>query len=194
MHPWRTDPALADRFLPEHPDDLQVLVHDGEQRRTGRSPEGCWVRVQAVHSVVRMPVLAEDAGIPLKREHVLGVERPVYRGVLLNQPHQLRTIRQQDPLLFVHCPGAPAPLRVTEAYLAERSRWGVMPCGKCGADQAFDPMTVMAETRFPSNPTDATAMFTAFCGCGGMMTWCRIDGEPAPGDGAAPLRPWWRLW
>ncbi len=33
--PWRTDPALVDKLHPWYPDDLQVLVHDGEPRRTG---------------------------------------------------------------------------------------------------------------------------------------------------------------
>jgi len=45
---WRVDPTLRGTFHPRFPDDLQVLVHDGEPRRTGKGTELCWLRVVAV--------------------------------------------------------------------------------------------------------------------------------------------------
>jgi hypothetical protein len=44
MH-WRTHPKLKGRFLPEHPDDLQVIVHDGGPRVTDKRPEAVWVTI-----------------------------------------------------------------------------------------------------------------------------------------------------
>jgi hypothetical protein len=36
---WREHPKFKRRFLPDHPDDLQVLVHDGGPRITQKRPE-----------------------------------------------------------------------------------------------------------------------------------------------------------
>src|SRR5688572_7385786 len=75
MH-WRTHPKLKGRFLPEHPDDLQVIVHDGGPRITDRSPEAVWVTVT-------------------------GCDRDVFIGRVLNQPTQLRTVQQGQQIRFV---------------------------------------------------------------------------------------------
>src|SRR5262245_29603588 len=82
--PWRNDPDLAGRFHPRHPDHLQVIVHDGEPRRTKRGPEGCWVNVEAVHATLRFPNMTRDAQPPIDARSAQWLERPVYRGTLLN--------------------------------------------------------------------------------------------------------------
>jgi len=52
---WRTHPKLKRRFLPEHPDDLQVIVHDGGPRITDRRPEAVWVTVNGCDGDILMP-------------------------------------------------------------------------------------------------------------------------------------------
>ncbi len=148
--PWRRDPALRGRFHPRFPDDLQVLVHDGEPRRTGKRTEVCWVRVGA------------DLGpAPAGGGRLLA-------GVLLNQPHARTTIHAGDALRFLSAPGGAHPLLVTDAYLAERAAWELEPCPSCGLAEALDPPSVMARTRFPDLDADALpVMFTAHCAaCG----------------------------
>jgi hypothetical protein len=65
--PWRGDPDLVGRFHPEYPDNLQVVVHDGEPRRTGRGTEACWVRVTGVHGTLLCPIAAPDSSPPQTR-------------------------------------------------------------------------------------------------------------------------------
>jgi hypothetical protein len=117
-------------------------------------------------------------------------ERTVYEGTLLNQPHGLATVRQGDVIRFVHVPGIPHPLMVTEPYLQERERWAFTPCSGCGADQGLDPPTVMARTRFPDAPPGtAPVAFTAFCSCGGTMVLALVESQPEPAK-----KPWWKVW
>jgi hypothetical protein len=192
--PWRADPALAPRFHPDYPDDLEVIVHDGEPRRTQRPPELCWVRVTGVHAAARLPRAAPDAQAPPSAADVRWDTRPVYRGELLNQPHALTSVRQGDAVLFLVVPGLPNPLQVTDGYLAERARWALTPCDGCGADQGFDPPSVMARTRFPQMGDGAApVMFTARCACGGAMALAALDG---PDEAAEPpsKKPWWKVW
>jgi hypothetical protein len=196
--PWHADPALAGRFHPDHPNDLQVMVHDGEPRRTKRTPEACWVTVTGVHGALRMPVAPVDAKPPLNVGQVRFEERLVYAGTLLNEPKQLATARKGDTVLFMTAPGVPHPVRVTEHYLAERGGWAVTACNQCGADQALDPPTIMARTRFPDAPEGSIPIaFTAFCPCGGTMMLCLVEGA-APPAGArpemTPAKPWWKFW
>jgi hypothetical protein len=197
--PWHADPALSGRFHPDHPNDLQVVVHDGEPRRTSRAPEACWVTVTGVRGAMRVPTPPPDAKPPLHAGQVRFAERPVYQGTLLNDPNQLATARKGDTLLFVTTPGIPHPVRVTEAYLAERGGWAFIPCNKCGADQSLDPPTVMARTRFPDAPQGAVPVaFTAFCPCGGTMMLCLVEGAGAAANGPGPekqaAKPWWKFW
>jgi hypothetical protein len=199
--PWRADPDLAGRFHAQSPDDLQVLLHDGEPRRTQRTPEACWVKVRAIDGVLRVPNLAPGGSLPPAPEGVRWIERRVYRGTLLNQPHALTQTRKDGDVLFVHAPGIPHPVQVRPDYLQERSRWAFVPCDRCGADQALDPPTVMARTRFPDAPPGSVPVaFTAFCPCGGTMMVSALP-EPVaagaiptpslapPGPGAAPYAP-----
>lgn len=194
--PWRTDATIAGGFRADLPDDLQVVVHDGEPRRTQKGPEGCWVRATGVHATLKFPVMRKDTKMPLHASAAQWIERTVYRGTLLNQPHHLTETRKDGEVLFLHAPGLPHPLQVRAAYLAERARWAFAPCDKCGADQALDPPTVMAKTRFPDAPGGAVPIaFSAFCVCGGTMMLTLLEG--AIPEAAAPpteKKPWWKFW
>jgi hypothetical protein len=175
MEAWRQHPELRGRFLPDHPDDLQVLVHDGGPRVSqGRAPELVWVRVTAA-----------------------GPAPDVFTGICLNQPSGLRTITQGASLLF-RVPGrAPHPYRVDEKYLREIADWRLHPCSRCGFDGLFDAPSDLAKATFPDAPPDAEIeMFTTFCPwCGGVVGLERLRGasadpEPPP---VAP-KPWWKFW
>jgi hypothetical protein len=118
-------------------------------------------------------------------------ERTVYAGKLLNAPNQLTTVRAGAPIQFIHAPGLPHPLLVNAQYRRERPKWCFIPCTGCGADQALDPMTTMAYTRFPTAPGGyAPVAFSAICPCGGMMLLSLIDRRGGPGDAT----PWWKFW
>lgn len=192
---WRIDPEIKSRFHPDHPDDLQVIVHDGEHRRTGRSAEACWVTVTAVAGPLLAPMLngeASPAGALSSTEPQIA--RTIYRGTLLNQPHQLTSVKAGMAVLFVAVPGLPHPLLVTEQYVKERAEWAFQPCNRCGADQGMDPPTVMARTRFPDAPEGATPIaFSAFCACGGTMMLALVDEQPASAT-TPPPKPWWKFW
>lgn len=161
--PWRHDPTLAGRFHPEAEDDLQVILHDGEPRRSKLAPEACWVRVDGVAGILRAPA------------HGAIVDRTIYRGVLIHAPRHLTTVREGDVVCFVVAQGLPYPLQVTGDYIAERPRWEIDACDRCGATETLDPPSVMARTRFPDAPADAIVeRFSAFCPCGGTMTLARL--------------------
>jgi hypothetical protein len=130
--PWRSDPALLGRFHPEHPDDLQVVVHDGGPRFTKVPPELMWVRVS-------------------------GTRGGAYVGTLLNQPQGLASVSAGDEILFVCPPGTERPFRTSQKYLAERKDWDVAPCNKCGFGELFDAPSDVSPARFsrPSGGPDA---------------------------------------
>jgi hypothetical protein len=153
--PWQREPSFAGRFHEGYPDDVQVVVHDGEPRRTKRGPELCWVRITA----------QEPGG--------------AYVGTLLNEPSHLETVKMGDSLRFVIDPKMEHPLHVTAEYLRERTEWVISACDKCGATECFDPPSVMARLRFPDAPAGSTPVaFTAFCPrCGGMHMLKRRDAK-----------------
>jgi hypothetical protein len=175
---WREDPHLHARFHPEYPDDLEVLVHDGEPRRTGKQIEKCWVRVtSAFPGPTRRMIFNEQASTltPLAfRQRYESTTRLVFKGTLLNAPVQLSTIRQGDELLFISGTGLDPPLRVTPQYLKERATWWVQPCQGCGLGEGFDPPTVMAQARFPDQQGMVEG-FTSFCplGCKGQLLFSK---------------------
>lgn len=165
---WRTDRWLRGRWHKQFPDDVQVLVHDGEPRRTGRQPEGCWVRVDATEPSPPRPTV-DAAGAPVARGDV------VYVGTLLNQPRHLATVGQGERVRVVPDPGGRHPLMVTEAYLAERAAWTVTPCPRCGLAEGLDPPSVMAATRFPglADPVEAFTAHCPVCGPPSALTFTR---------------------
>lgn len=174
---WRHHPQLRDRFLPEHPDDLQVIVHDGGPRLTQARPEAVWVSVTAM-------------------------EGDVFRGRVLNEPQQLARVKCGDEIRFVVPAGAPHPILVTEKYLRERGAWTVHPCDKCGLSELLDAPSELVAAKFKGLPPDAQPeMFTAFCPlCGGgqvIELKAATVATPAPANIAATARTprqWWRFW
>jgi hypothetical protein len=202
--PWRWESCLYGQFHPECPDDVQVIVHDGEPRRTGRRPEVCWVTIIAMEPPIQRVALHSEATRLSKEEFDAryNIPFPVFVGRMLNAPHALSSVKQGESIRFIMSPGLEYPLHVSSDYLRERPRWGVSPCGKCGASECLDPPTVMFHTRFPSTPPDAIPeMFTAFCAfCGGTQLLSDLsrmqEALPAPPlPSAAPdQKPWWKFW
>jgi hypothetical protein len=145
-HPWRTDSALAGRFHPDYPDDLQVIIHEGGPRLSDRQHELVWVTVTGRHGVA-------------------------YEGTLLNQPEQLPTLHQGDSILFMAANEGNHPFLVTEKYLREREEWYIVPCDRCGMAELFDAPSDLQATIFPDLPAGANVeMFTSFCPiCGGVQ-------------------------
>jgi hypothetical protein len=178
--PWRTDPALLGKTHPSFPDDVQVVVHDGEPRRTGKRAEQCWVRITGARDGPRKVVFTDEksAGVTRAAFDQRHQGHPlVYTGILLNQPHQLTTIRQGQSLDFYANGGDGEAVRVTAAYVEERKGWGVVPCNQCGFCEGLDPPTTMAKTRFPDAPADATVQqFSSKCPkCGGLQMFAADD-------------------
>src|SRR5436309_14955715 len=124
---------LKGRFLPNHPDDLQVVVHDGGPQINRNEPEIVWATVT-------------------------GMDGNLFWGRVLNQPHHLETVHRGDEIKFVMPAGnAPAALRelaairvglrqpaltgwlapilVTDKYLRERAAWTIHPCPQCGLSE-----------------------------------------------------------
>lgn len=173
---WRTHPKLEGRFHPEAPDDLPVIVHDGGPRTTQHRPELVWVRV-------------------------CGGAGDVFEGHVLNQPHNLQTVRRLDAIRFT-APKAEHLLMITEKYLAERADWKIRPCSQCGLDELFDAPSDLIRAVFPDMPDGSVPeAFTAFCGmCGGVQVVHMPDFDPgeddadAPGQAQPAAKKWWQFW
>ena len=165
---WHRDPLLEDKFSANHPDDIQVLVHDGDPRRTRRGPELIWVRILRIDRAPTRRVAAD-----------FEPSRHVYIGELLNQPHTLQSVKRGDRIKLISVHGLDHPLMVSDDYLREREAWEITPCDKCGASECFDPPSVMAAVRFPDAPRGAEIQkFTSFCPhCGGIQTLSQLEGD-----------------
>lgn len=145
MH-WRTHPQLRGRFLPEHQDDLQVIVHDGGPRMTDKRPEAVWVTVT-------------------------GCDSDVFAGRVLNQPTQLRTVLQGQQIQFIMPAGSEHPVLVTDKYVRERPSWTIHPCRTCGFSELFDAPSDLMRVVFPNIPAgEMMETFTNLCPlCGGVQ-------------------------
>ena len=153
--PWRQHPGLRGRFHAEYPDDLEVLVHEGGPRLSSASPELVWVRAT-------------------------GAEGDVFRGVLLNQPHNLSTLCEDDEVLFVVAEGCEHPVHVTERYLQERVDWSISPCESCGLSELFDAPSDLYRLLFGRDAREAETHigFTTTCPlCGGRQSAERCPPE-----------------
>ena len=178
--PWRKDVHLQGRFNESYPDDLQVLVHDGEPRRTGRQSELCWVRVLRAEPGPSRPALYSPEQTSLSQEEFQRRDSGapwVYVARLLNAPQGLQGVRQGEELRFLSGAGLKYPLHVTPQYLRERESWRIAPCKQCGWSETLDPPTVMARLRFPNMPPDSKVeAFTSFCAmCGGVQLLSHVD-------------------
>ena len=124
---WRDNPKLKGRILPDYPDDLQVIVHDGGPRVTRSRPEAVWVTVTVM-------------------------DGNVFRARVLNQPHDLKNVSEGSDIKFVVADGAEFPIMVTDAYLRERGDWIIHPCNKCGLSELFDAPSDLIRAVFPNTP------------------------------------------
>jgi hypothetical protein len=173
---WREHRKLSGRFLPDHPDDLQVLIHDGGPRISHNPAEAVWVTVT-------------------------GMEGEVFHGRVLNQPHNLRSVRQGSEIKFVVADGAEFPVMVTDKYLRERGAWVIHPCRKCGFSELFDAPSELIRVVFPNQPAGSElSMFTAFCPLCGGVQGVESKNNPVPGEDEPASRPqpakrsWWKFW
>lgn len=144
---WRNDPLLKARFLPDYPDDLQVIIHDGGPRLTDARPELVWARVTGRQAADR------------------------FTAIVLNRPHGLKSVTEGGQIQFMIKSGWEHPVQVRDRYLAERSDWIIHPCDKCSFDELFDPPSDLIAKIFPNLPKDAVLeSFTSFCPlCGGVQ-------------------------
>jgi len=163
---WQTHPSLKDKLHPDHPNDLQVVVHDGGPRITKNQPEAVWVTIT-------------------------GLQNGVFSGTVLNAPRQLQSVTQNQVIEFLADNGTKHPAMVTKKYLREKQNWIISPCTECGFSELFDAPSDLIKVIFPNIPPDAVLEgFTSFCPlCGGVQTIeSRISSEEVT------RRPWWKFW
>ena len=144
---WRSNPRLKSRFHSQCPDDLQVIIHEGGPRLSQSAPELVWVSITREES------------------------ESVFVGTILNQPHNLKSLKAGDEIKFIVPDAGQYPLLTTDHYLAERPQWKIHGCHKCGLTELFDAPTDLIRVIFPDAPSTAEIeMFTSFCGfCGGIQ-------------------------
>jgi hypothetical protein len=136
---WRSHPLLRNRFLPEHPDDLQVIVHDGGPRLSDKPPELVWVTVTAL-------------------------DGEVFCGRVLNQPQGLVTVKLGDEIEFVAPAADHHPILVKRKYLEERADWVIHSCKSCGLSELFDAPSDLIRRLFPDCAGDESVeCFTSIC-------------------------------
>ena len=143
MTHWRDNPKLKGKFHPEYPDDIQVLIHDGGPLFSKHHPEQVWVRV-------------------------LGCQREIFRGTVLNQPYHLETVSEGSLVKFLMPEGGSHPLMVTDKYLSERKNWIIHPCRKCGFSELYDAPSDLIRVTFPNRVKRGvmTSFTTRCCACG----------------------------
>src|SRR5688572_12202994 len=124
---WTNHPKLRGRLNQEHPDDIQVVVHDGGPRLSRVAPEVVWVRIT-------------DG------------EGDLFSGNVLNEPAELKSISAGSSIRFKVPASCEFPLMVTEEYLAERPDWIIQPCNRCGLTELFDAPSDLIRVAFPDGP------------------------------------------
>jgi hypothetical protein len=173
---WRQHPGLRGRFHADHPDDAQVMVHDGGPRMTDAHPEVVWVSVT-------------------------GVSDDVFSGRVLNNPHHLVSVSRGSEIHFIIPEGGDYPLMVTEQYLREREHWEIIPCNRCGLSELLDAPSDLMRVVFPQMQAGpgpqkiVSQMFTVLCGnCGGLLVVRSKTQETEPGLSPIPGKKWWQFW
>jgi hypothetical protein len=169
---WRQHPKLQGRLHPQHPDDVQVIVHDGGPRMTDKRPEAVWVKIVASES-------------------------DVFTGEVLNQPQQLNSVKQGDRIQFIIPDSGKHALMVRPKYLKERPAWIIHACDKCGLSELFDAPSDLMAKAFPNLPPGSMMeMFTAFCGACGGVQGVEFAGDHVARESGAPRasKKWWQFW
>ena len=168
---WRDHAKLRGRFHPQYPDDLEVLVHEGGPRLSSKRPELVWVRISNSNN-------------------------DVFAGNVLNRPHQLESVKAGDAIQFIVPASGPHPLMVKTKYLAERPKWIIHPCNKCGMSELFDAPSDLMAKIFPNLPPGAEMkVFTSFCGvCGGVQGVERTECAVAKPEQTNAPKKWWQVW
>jgi hypothetical protein len=185
---WRYHPTLVGRFHPDCPDDIQAVVHDGGPRFTDRTPEIVWVRITGMS------------------QQPFG---PVFTARVLNQPHNLQTVAQDQTVQLLAPDEFTLLVMATDRYLADRAEWSISYCPSCGLSELFDAPSELQRKIFPQVPADAVMeTFTTFCpACRQVMIVSkRKDDEPyvkrleVNADSRQPFQPppakrkWWQFW
>jgi hypothetical protein len=169
-YPWRDHPRLKGRFHEEHPDDIQVIVHEGGPRLGGGVPEIAWVRVS-------------------------GGAGDTFTGTLLNQPEGLASLPLGSVVRFTVPMSGEFPLMVTEKYLAERADWIIHPCDECGLTELFDAPSDLLAAAFPRVDQTGMELFTSRCvACGGPLVIQRVGAEPIERPVVEKSTRWWKFW
>lgn len=161
---WHTDPAMAGRFHPDFPDDVQVLLHEGSFRFTPARPEVMWAKLIG-HVAITGPQ---------------GRRIGAYQVQLLSQPFELQSLHLHDQILAVCNNSYPYLIRVSESYLSERTDYEVLPCNQCGLPELFDTISRLIAYTFAAPPTPEAdlTMFTSTCPlCGGMLVVRHKDAD-----------------
>lgn len=140
-HPWRSDPALSERFHPDYPDDLRVEFF------FGAAAETMWVRTTGVNREVNG-----------------------YEGELMNQPYSNESrLASGDLVIYRAVRGMLNPIWVDPDARAHLGRW-TSECTECGFDLLFESAEAIAGRQFDIQDGMKMDMFTTRCRrCGGRM-------------------------
>lgn len=141
--PWQRDPALAGRFHPSYPNDLEVRFYFAEQQTL----EKMWVRTTGVD------------------EEIGG-----YVAVLVNRPHTDATgLAPGASVAYRVAAGMPDPIWVTPAMRANLASWSSR-CERCGFDMLLLPAEDLIRRQFELPPGTVMEAFTTRClACGEGM-------------------------
>ena len=174
--PWRNNPIFKGKFHPEYPDDLQVLIHAGNPRFSGKRPEAVWVRITRNQDTV-------------------------YFGNILNKPQFLDNLHQGDEISFLKVESAPFPFLISPNYVDDRKKWVISPCDKCGFAEMFEPPSKKVESFMKENQIteeNVPIMMTTFCPlCGGAQILGKIGTEAETKLRDFKLvakKRWWMFW
>ncbi len=159
---WRNHSKLKDLFHPESPDNLQVLLHDGDPALTGRKPELLWVRV-------------------------MDVEGSLFRAQVLDRPRQLMRVREGSLVRFMVPQGGRHPLQVRPGYWKERDQWVIEPCLGCGLTELLEAPNILAH-HLCKVKEESLSCFEVVCAvCGEIQRVSRLIQSSEP----EVERGWW---
>jgi hypothetical protein len=141
--PWRTDPALAGKFNPQYPDDIEATFILMAEKKL----EKMWVRITEV-----VPVIG-------------------YRATLLNTSHFKPALAANTRVMVRPSRSHPPMLWVPDGAAAENLKTHTSVCSKCGFDLIFIPIAELTKMQFPNIPAGSVLerMTTRCMMCGETM-------------------------